>query len=1272
MEFKDGREIMKKFLAKVMAILIVLNLSLIPQSSAVEQSVNPTVIDMTAEQVMFRISSELAGTLYYVVTEKETSPPTASEIKALASSAVMTDVLRSSGIMMVTAGMTANFTVMGLKGGTYKLHSVMEVEGVLQTANTREFTALDYKKVPEVVSKTDDRIVVMSKFNHSGYLYYGVYTDATGITASDVIYNTNTENRVKSGFDEITNAVAKTTIISGLKGNSTYDIVFVKRDLFGNYGQTVQVIHDVQTRGNKLLNVAYTRGNVESDEDDRIYLYFQDGIEHAGSANNYEISFVNDSNVTVCTLDGMKESPDFVVLGATDNRVELQVTSGSSLYASNFSYGSMHVNVVNGGLFDPAVETGYEAATFTLSEGAYYGSDAQPMMVLANYLPLPVDGPEDDKIEITMDSEMLTTPSAINFTVALGASPSDLPINLLPNTDFVIEEKDSTSFYMALTSEGAIKLEQLALPTSLVKVSYGSEENSPINSPTYFGKYMPYIYTLRDSSVSSLSELSVYGSSVPNFSQSIYTYNVTMPYIVAEAHNSTPAAGVSAIPTSPEGYVEISYINSTQSLVEVYAADGTWSEYTVNAVPDYLTLGGIVINAKQVPNFDPYSTEFIYTLPDAVTPAPTLQVIHSTNTTAEITSVLSTTLENTYIYTVVLTKEGVQKIFTITVKCAPTTPTNPTEPTNPTNPTNPTEPTNPTNPTEPTNPTNPTNPPVNEDREDVIDYINNNPTTGGTVGPVVPPEVIFLDPARELSAFVMPMDLSNQMNFTNSINFIENAMNSIKNEQQAIETLTKMEGLVKQANTALGTQPAETKKLIEMVTNMTTGVEAKMEMIQDPVKQLAILDQFIGRVQAFKGQSSTLPNAQGIMQTSQLDKSVIELVQKTANSFGTVRLAAQVGAEPVKLDQAMLVSTIQKQTEAMVKLNALQKSYFDTGVAKEIKKEIKFVAETPTGVAVLKIELAPEQVDTLKNAKVDSFTVSNVNAEIKVPMSNVDNQKPIQLVIEKVDRPVGTLQVGEPEIVYEMSMLVNNEKQEKFSKPITLTFNLTVFKLEKESPDSLAIFKKNELTNVFEPVGGIVDPEGRKIFVNRDNTSQYTVMKSKKSFSDADQSWAKAEINALLNKGIVSDSAKFEPQSALTRGEFAQWIAKAYGLKVASTSLPFKDVAKSGDTYEAIAAVYQQGLLSGKSKTSFDPNGAVTQNEMAAALGKLMVSFNNKEKGSKVTSKYLSQLKTTQVASWAEDDMALLMELGFNATGKSGDPVTKEVAAAAFMKFYRS
>ena len=237
-----------------------------------------------------------------------------------------------------------------------------------------------------------------------------------------------------------------------------------------------------------------------------------------------------------------------------------------------------------------------------------------------------------------------------------------------------------------------------------------------------------------------------------------------------------------------------------------------------------------------------------------------------------------------------------------------------------------------------------------------------------------------------------------------------------------------------------------------------------------------------------------------------------------------------------------------------------------------------------TGLGALKIELATDQISTLKTAKIESLTVSNVNAEIKVPVINFGGNNAVQLVIEKMPQPVVAPQPGEPTLVYDMALMVNNEKQEKFSKPITLAFSLVTFNLDKESPNELAIFKKNEVNGVWEPVGGIVDPEGGKIFVTRDNLSQYTVLKSKKSFSDADTSWAKAEINAMLNKGIIADSSNFNPQSALTRGEFAQWIAKAYGLKVSSASMPFKDVAKGGDEYAAIAAVYEQGLLSGKSK----------------------------------------------------------------------------------------
>ncbi len=180
-------------------------------------------------------------------------------------------------------------------------------------------------------------------------------------------------------------------------------------------------------------------------------------------------------------------------------------------------------------------------------------------------------------------------------------------------------------------------------------------------------------------------------------------------------------------------------------------------------------------------------------------------------------------------------------------------------------------------------------------------------------------------------------------------------------------------------------------------------------------------------------------------------------------------------------------------------------------------------------------------------------------------------------------------------------------------------------------------------------------------------------MKSKKSFSDADNSWAKVEINSLLNKGIVSQTSKFEPKALLTRGEFASWIANAYGLQTKTASLPFKDVSKTNANYDAIAAVYSQGLIKGKTKNSFDPSGYITEQEMAVIMGHALVAFGDKQSNVKTQSKYLSSLKSKEVASWAESDMALLMELGMTGStdvGKGSGFVTKETAAAAFAKVY--
>lgn len=487
---------------------------------------------------------------------------------------------------------------------------------------------------------------------------------------------------------------------------------------------------------------------------------------------------------------------------------------------------------------------------------------------------------------------------------------------------------------------------------------------------------------------------------------------------------------------------------------------------------------------------------------------------------------------------------------------------------------------------------------------------------------------------------------------------------NVKTDEQAYTTLNSVGQMFEQLGNKMDEGTGSSVNTTAVAEQLTLNTEKKLALVENPDKQIVILTQFIDA--AIKLETKVDKPIES------MKVSITQMLQNTADNFGKVKVAQSVTGTVI-VDTKNIQAAIEKQAEGLKQLNALQDKFFETGTNKNLKQSITIEVDIPKNSSEVKLALQPEMVDLLKNGKIESLSVKNVNVEIKLPVSDLKGSENTQLVIEKIPAPVvNQVLDAPPQAVYEFLLTVNDVKEEKFSKPITLTFNLNAFGFGNETSEQLSIFKLNLDTMRWEPVGGIIDSESGQIFVTRDNLSQYTVLKSKKSFKDADNSWAKSEINAMLNKGIVSESANFEPQSLLTRGEFATWIANAYGLKVSDKGLPFKDVPKDSEYYNAIAAVYQQGILVGD-KNVFNPNKPLTQNELASALGKVLVSFDNKQRSDKVTSKHLSALKTTQVASWADEDMALLMELGFNATAKSGgDKITKEAAASAFMKFYRS
>lgn len=93
------------------------------------------------------------------------------------------------------------------------------------------------------------------------------------------------------------------------------------------------------------------------------------------------------------------------------------------------------------------------------------------------------------------------------------------------------------------------------------------------------------------------------------------------------------------------------------------------------------------------------------------------------------------------------------------------------------------------------------------------------------------------------------------------------------------------------------------------------------------------------------------------------------------------------------------------------------------------------------------------------------------------------------------------------------------------------------------------------------------------------------------------------ELNYWIQKDVIRTDSKFNPNKAVTRGEFASYLARALELPT-STKYTFKDLkAGSGATIE-IQNAAGAGLLSGYPDGTFRPNDKITRQQMAGMIYK--------------------------------------------------------------------
>ncbi len=175
-------------------------------------------------------------------------------------------------------------------------------------------------------------------------------------------------------------------------------------------------------------------------------------------------------------------------------------------------------------------------------------------------------------------------------------------------------------------------------------------------------------------------------------------------------------------------------------------------------------------------------------------------------------------------------------------------------------------------------------------------------------------------------------------------------------------------------------------------------------------------------------------------------------------------------------------------------------------------------------------------------------------------------------------------------------------------------------------------------------------------------------------FTDVlESAWYFEGVKYVNIKGVMlgMSATTFEPTTTLNRAMFVTILHRLEGTPDRGNAT-FKDVAAGTWYNKAVAWAASEGIVNGTSATTFDPNGKITNEQMAAIIWRYAQS-----KGVDVTTTgELSYTDKKQIASWATDAVLWMLEQGVmignaDSTFAPQNASTRGQAADVFAKYMK-
>ena len=144
--------------------------------------------------------------------------------------------------------------------------------------------------------------------------------------------------------------------------------------------------------------------------------------------------------------------------------------------------------------------------------------------------------------------------------------------------------------------------------------------------------------------------------------------------------------------------------------------------------------------------------------------------------------------------------------------------------------------------------------------------------------------------------------------------------------------------------------------------------------------------------------------------------------------------------------------------------------------------------------------------------------------------------------------------------------------------------------------------------------------------------------------------WAKESIYKLVELGIVKGTSEntYSPGRDITRADYAILLARAFEVKPAPDVENFADVPADAYYAEELAAAKAAGLVNGVGNNCFDPESAITRQDMMVILYRALKG--NGQEFSEATDENLAEFADgAQVAEYAREAAAALVGAGIIA-----------------------